>query len=192
MYIGFHPLYNAYKHGYRVFLGKNTNNIAEDLFPFIDNRGKQKFAQIDKNIVEKVFSLSHNCREIFEAIFEQHQTRVDYEAKGSNQYAIKINLLLRETDPRPNKEDLRVLYPNRGNRLNQEKLESDNIYAIFKEELEKNDKGKIVAFDIDEEKILSKDYNLEKVLSDIQESGTSSRIHLRRVSDDQRIGIEIY
>ena len=48
----------------------------------------------------------------------------------------------------------------RGERLKSERTEAESIYNIFKEKLEIEDKGKIVAIDMDSKNILAKDYDL--------------------------------
>jgi hypothetical protein len=85
-----------------------------------------------------------------------------------------------------------LVYSTRGERLNYEKKEGDRIYNIFKEELETNDKGKIVAIDIDAKEIIAKNYDANKVLLEIRNGGSSGRIHIRRVSKDRIIDIETY
>jgi hypothetical protein len=190
-YLEFRQLYNAYRHGYRVFFGENSNT-ANDIFAFIDNDGKQMFTEIDSKKLERLFTLSEYCRKILEHMIKQHRIRTDYESKGGGKQKVNTIFIFRGDEERPTKDDLYILYPNRGERLKRERTEAENIYNIFKERLEIEDKGKIVAIDLDSKKILAKDYDLNRVLSHVRDAGSSGRVHLRRISENGKIGIEIY
>lgn len=184
------PLYNAYKHGYRVLLAKD--NASDNTFPFIDYNGKQKFTQVNKDAFNRILSLSHSCRDILEHIYVQHRTRNAYERAGGKEGKLQVNLFLKGTDSHPVDGDLQLSYPTRGNRTTKEKGEGDRMYNMFKDELEKYDRGKIVAIDIDTKEIIAKDYGKEKVLYQVRDTNHSGRIHIRRVSEDGSTGIEIY
>jgi hypothetical protein len=113
-------------------------------------------------------------------MIKQHHTRTDFESKGGGkQNGISTILFFRGDEKRPTKDDLNIFYPNRGERLKWERTEADNIHNIFKEKLEMEDKGKIVAIDMDSKKILTKDYDLNRVLSQVRNAGSSGRIYLK-------------
>jgi hypothetical protein len=191
MYSQLRPLYNAYKHGYRVLFGKNS--YSADIFPFVTDQGKQMYTEINEVKLKRILILSLQCRKILESIFKQHHIRRQYEARGGQENAIKVDLFLRRNDKHPSQEeDLHLFYPTRGDRRKSELSEGEKVYAIFKEQLEKDDKGKIVAIDIDEKRIISKDYDKHKVLSGIRSAESSGRIHIRRVSQDGKVDFEIY
>ncbi len=83
-------------------------------------------------------------------------------------------------------------YPTRGGRLNQDELESDKIYhEEFTAANEANHKGKIVAIDIDDKKIIHMDYDLGNVIS-YHNYESSNRIRIRRVGKDPRVGVRIW
>jgi hypothetical protein len=191
MYAQLRILYNAYKHGYRVLFGKNSYSGA-DIFPFITDQGKQMYTEIDEMRLKRILTLSYSCRQILESIFKQHHIRTEYEAKGGQDGAIKVDLFMRRNDERPSQEDLQLMYPNRGDRMKSEKVEGDSVYNLFKQQLEKHDEGKIVAIDIDAKRIISKDYDKNVVLLAVKCAESSGRIYIRRVSEDGSFGIEIY
>jgi hypothetical protein len=191
-YMEDHEPYNAYKHGYRMFIGKNTINLSIDLFPFLDQDGKRKVIQIDKKIITGVFKLSRYALQILEKIIKQHKIRSEYEAQQDHASRVNVTLCLTPNDPIPTQEERRIRYPSRRKRLKIEKAQSDIIYDLFREELEKKDKGKIIAIDLDEKTIVGKDYKLENVIETINNLNASSRIHLRRAGKNARVGIEVY
>jgi hypothetical protein len=191
MYSQLRDLYNAYKHGYRILFGKDSYSSA-DIFPFVTDQGKQKYTRIDGAKLKRILTLSLQCRRILESIFKQHHIRVQYEKTGGKENAIKVDFFLRKNDNRPSQEEQRLTYPSRGDRMKSEKVEGDKIYNLFREQLEKHDRGKIVAIDIDSKKIISKDYDKSKVLSDIRSIQSSARIYIRRVSQDGNVGFGIY
>lgn len=84
-------------------------------------------------------------------------------------------------------------YSNRGDRLRKEESEGDATYhKLFNNEEELKNKGKIVATDIDNEKIVGIDYDIKKVVSSVHKSESSGRIRIRRIGKDPRVGARIW
>ena len=191
-YIEFHDPYNAYKHGYRMFIGKDSIDSSIDLIPFLDQDGRHKVLNVDKQIIAEVFKLSRYALQIPEKIIKQHEIRSEYEAQQDRAGQVNVVLCLNPNDPIPKEEESRICYASRRERLKKDHAESDMVYDLFKEELEKKDMGKIIAIDLDEKTVVGKDTKLENIIETISRSNASSRIHLRRVGKNPRVGIEIY
>jgi hypothetical protein len=191
LYNDLRPLYDAYKHGYRVAFA--TNEIGRDVFTYFDIENEQNKVSVNKDYFNKVQRRANSCHELFKLIFALHKERIGYEKSGSVQNApITIHYYLSPSDPTPNEEDRQFIYPTRGEILNQLRNEGNTVYSTFKEELEKSNRGKIVAIDMDEKKIIESDYDLQKVIQTIRERNSSSRIFVRRVGKDETLPVEIY
>jgi hypothetical protein len=191
LYDDLRSLYDAYKHGYRVAFATNENGV--DVFTYFDIENEQNYVQVSKDYFNKIQRLAKSCRELFKLIFALHKERIGYEKSGSVQNApIKIHLYPKPSDPEPNEEDLEIIYPRRGEILDELRNEGNRVYSAFKEDLEKNHLGKIVAIDMDEKKIIELDYNLEKVIQTIHQSNSTGRIFIRRVNKDARLAVEVY
>ncbi len=89
---------------------------------------------------------------ILDCIFESHHERILHESIGSKS-KVQIKTVIKVSSTY-NKEGLSFLYPTRGERMKKEESESDEIYAeLFDNEIEINNRGKIVAIDLDDREI---------------------------------------
>jgi hypothetical protein len=186
------PLYDAQKHGYRASFGR-INETGADAFAYFDQQGNQKVIAISGDDFTKIKKKASSCVSIIELIFNCHKTRTNYEAKGSISGAeVHVSIFRKRDQERPNKEDLEIRYPRRGEHLKMIREEANLVYAAFKDELEEKHKGKIIAVDIDAKEILAMDYEVEKVIEELRKSRSTGRIVLRRVGENGNVGIEMY
>lgn len=184
-------LFNAYKHGYRILFETN-NDTHDDIILFVTDEFKQKITIINIKTIDKIVGLCGNCYDIIHTIMLQHHRRSDHEKRGGGHEAIEYNLLLKGNQRGSEKNNLQLYYPNRGERLFQEKEEGDKIFNEVQGELGIEQKGKIIAIDIDSRKIIAQDFDMKKVIDDVHKSESSGRIHIRRVSTDGSTHLEIY
>lgn len=184
-------LYNAYKHGYRIFF--ETDNLThKDVINYVTDDFKQKFTVMDTNITNRITGLSSSCMEIMQLFLKQHHRRVDHEAKGGGREIIDYELYVKKGQTDDSMRGLTLWYPTRGKRLSYEKKEGDQILDELLDSLSVKDRGKIVAIDIDAREIIAKDYDRSKVMDQIEKSNHTGRIHIRRISNDGRIHVDIY
>ena len=188
LYEELRPLYDAYKHGYRLHFGSD-NNSHYDVIVYVDIDKDQKVLALPDALKTRIHEKAALAFHIMNTIFESHKARVTFEATGTSQGPIKVTIYRRKTDPRPAAEDMHLIYQTRGERLRKETEEGDKLYEQFREELEKNHMGKIVALDVDSKKIIALDYDLEKVRKEI---GTTGRIRIRKVGQDSKSGLDLY
>jgi hypothetical protein len=184
-------LYDAYKHGYRISLGKD-NNTHEDVIVYIDKNKHQKVLLLTKTLLKDINNKTAACFHILNVILSAHQHRVKFEASGLNEGRVVITIYRKKTDPRPKQEDLILSYPKRGERLKQEMEEIDKVYNEFKDELEKEHLYDFVAIDIDEHKIVLVNPSLEKLRMEVQAHPRAGRIAIRQIGRKARVPRDFY
>lgn len=190
LYAELRPLYDAYKHGYRIAFAENEAGVYA--FTLIDIDNKEGYVLVGKKYFDFIQQCANSCHELFKLMFALHKERVGYEKRGSIQKApLRIYLYPKPNDPGPN-EELEFMYPSRGAISEALRKEGDIVYAQYSEDLEKNHKGKIVAIDIDEKKPIAYDYDFDKVIQTIHNSNSTSRHFVRRASKEGRIPVVVY
>lgn len=190
LYQEYRALYDAYKHGYRLFFGRD-DNTHDDAYAYIDSEGKQKAVTVNKERLNQIFSSIKQCRNIIRMILQSHNERVKNEENGEKMGIVNISRLKKPNDPQIT-GDLRLTYPTRGDKLLREVKEGEETYNMFKESLEMNHNGKIVAIDMDEKNIVAIDYDIKNVMATIKEKGCSGRLRIRRIGKNDSTGIGLY
>lgn len=190
LYKQFRLLYNAYKHGYRVLVGKDQDGL--DVFVFIDDKHKQKFSTISDETFKLILSKSRFCSMLTDVMLRVHRARAKHEANGKSGDKVNISIIRRQKDPSPNSQGLTVMFPNRGKRLEMEKQESHTIYSKLMKNKEQQNLGKIVAIDLDAKQIVKMDYDLRKVIAAIKATNSANRIEIRRIGIGKKLSIETY
>ncbi len=131
--------YTAYKHGYRIIQGQLNGSI--DIITYIENDGSQKYFEIYNTDVEEIKTLSKQCSIILDCIFSNHHER-NLRESNPLKSTVQIKTVIKGGS-NYKKEGLSILYPTRGDRMREEELQSDKIYAeIFDYETENKNKGK--------------------------------------------------
>lgn len=185
-------LYDAYKHGYRLFFGVDDSTGA-DAYAYVDSTGYQQAVVVNDIMFTQILSSINQCSNIVKMVLQSHNERMRYEESGTTHAIVKIQRLRRSSDPPmdPN-QDLRLTYPTRGDKLKNEIQEGEEVYNLFKDELELNHNGKMVAIDMDEKKIIALDFDIAKVMETIRQVGSSGRMRIRRIGKNDATGVEIY
>ncbi|SMH71670.1 hypothetical protein [Candidatus Nitrosotalea okcheonensis] len=189
-YQEYRALYDAYKHGYRLFFGRD-DNTHDDAYAYIDSEGKQKAVTVNKEGLDQIFSSIKQCRNIIRMILQSHNERVKHEKSGEKMGVVNIPRLKKPNDPQVT-DDLCFTYPTRGDKLLREIKEGEEVYNMFKESLEMKHNGKIVAIDMDEKNIVAMDYDIKNVMATIKEKGYSGRLRIRRIGKNDATGTGIY
>lgn len=189
IYLELYDFYAAYKHGYRIVPGKGNATI--DIITYIDNDGNQMYFETTEKEVKEIRVLSNECSMILDSIFENHYERIKRETiQGKSTVRLKT-VIKKEATRR--EEWFSILYPTRGESKKEEELSGDEIYAkLFSDDTEKENKGKIVAIDIDESKIISMDYDHKLVIEAVHNRQSSGRVRLRRVGKEKGLGIKFW
>jgi hypothetical protein len=190
LYDNLRLLYDAYKHGYRIAFAENE--VGADAFTFIINEGNPGYVLIGKKYFDLIQRRAKSCYELFKLTLALHKERVGYEKRGSVQKApLRVYLYPKPNDPKPN-EEVEFMYPSRGAISEALRKEGDMVYALFSDDLENNHRGKIVAIDIDEKKLVAYDYDFNKVIQIINSSNSTNRHFIRRASKDGRLPVVVY
>ena len=196
-------MYNAYKHGYRLLLGKDDADDS-DIVIFIVKGGEEGYSSLKNELILDARKLITRCRTLLDCIFENHRTRLEYEGNDYNIFSssnrvetdssgrrtIKHQLIL-EGDKRQSKP-LNILYPTRGEKTKQERKIADSIYQSLKNMIADSDEGKFIALDIDNKEIITISFDIGDVISTVQKRGPTGRAYIRRIGTDGSTGIPIY
>jgi hypothetical protein len=180
LYLEFRPLYNAYKHGYRVFFGKDEK--LNDAFAFIEKGKKQKVIVVDKDKFTEIRRTVRHIRKIMELILNTHKTRLKFENGQTN---IHLSIMWPPNTPTLPDVGSKIHYPSRGERRKIEDDEFKQVYTLFKEELEGSNLGKYVALDIDRKEILGIGENLEAMIEKIAEHGSTGRKRITKIGSKE-------
>ena len=190
MYSELAELYNAYKHGYRVVSGHKNNSV--DIYTYINHEGKGKFIETDLKTFNHLNNLVRKCYIIFDSMFKNHYARMNHEKNNSIETDITFQIIYKKEDNVIKNQNFKYNIPNRAKKLKEEILEYDKVYETFKNKLKENDNGKIIAIDIDNRFIISKNFDLNKVIEEVNRYEKSGRKYLRRVGKNKNIGVIIY
>ncbi|RJQ26194.1 hypothetical protein C4565_07260 [Candidatus Parcubacteria bacterium] len=189
LYLELRDVYDAYKHGYRISFAKDNKTLEESIV-FVNSKGETKLIKFEKTDVEKCVKMARRCKQLADAIMKNHHERAKYEESGGEFGNVNITTVRKPDDPEP--PELKLMFSKRGETRKKELEEGEQTYNLFKEELEKTDSGKLVALDLDNKKIIAKDYSIEGLVSLLKESGNSSRLLIRRIGKNASVGIDIY
>jgi hypothetical protein len=176
LYLELRLLYNAYKHGYRVFFGKDEQ--LNDVFAFIEKGKKQKAVVVDKDKFNEINRAVKHIRKIMKLILDTHKTRLKFENGQTN---IQLSIMWPPNTPPLPDVGNKVHYPSRGEQCRIDDEEFKQVYTLFKEELERTNLGKYVAFDMDSKKILGVDENLEILIEKISEHSSAGRKRITKI-----------
>jgi len=186
-YLEFRLLYNAYKHGYRVFPGKDQNK--QDAFGFID-KGVQKIITADDKVFDEITKGSRQIEKIFQFILN-HSVRAEFEKRGERNIPINLKFFVKEKGL-PHDPNTVILYPARGKRREKNIADREMVYGKFKQELEAKHLEKIVLFDLDAEEILGICETLDEAVKIMHESTSKGRRALRKIGLDDKTGVDWY
>jgi len=153
----FLDIYNANKHGYRT-IPTTINNSDEGILIVKDN-GEPVLFQLDLKDIDKMFELSTNCRSLLQDIVENHKLamRVSYD----NERNINLRIYRKRQDT-TKPIHLNLIYPSRADLMKETKEEEKRVLKKIPD-LD-NYKGNYILLDLDLEKILISDRNLQKVI----------------------------
>lgn len=186
-YLEFRLLYNAYKHGYRVFPGKDQNK--QDAFSFID-KGVQKITTANDNVFDEITRSSRHIEKTFQLILN-HSARAGFEKRGERNVPIDLKFFVKEKGL-PHDPNAVIMYPSRGKKREKDIADRERVYEKFKQELESQHLEKIVVFDLDEEKILGISETLDESVKIMHESASTGRKSIRKIGLDDKTGIDWY
>lgn len=188
-YLSLRGIYNAYKHGYRLVVGKDQNENSS--FAFLDKNNKQKLMVIDETKFNEIkISISH-IRNLILSILDNHIAREEYERKGERHGRLeKMKIWKRKDEPKHDSTKTKIMFTARGEQLRKDEEKGDKIYEKHKEELEKNHLGKLVGIDLDEEKIVGVGESIEEIRKILHDSGTSGKKRIRKIGSDPKTGMD--
>lgn len=191
-YLTLFEIYDAYKHSYRILFG-TVDDTGDHAFAYFDNDAKQKQLTMTQQDFQELTNLASSCRLAIETIFNNHKVRIEYEKSGQVRQQLNLSRIRKkDAPPLPERSDRVLRFASRGQCAAREKAESLVIYEQFKDDLEKNHKGKYVAIDLDSRNVLGYDYNIGVLMDLVRQSGSGSRIHIRRIGKDDRVNIDHY
>lgn len=156
-YILFVDVYNAYKHGYRT-IPTMINNSDEGILIVKDN-SEPALLKLDLVDIDRMFELSANCRSLLQDIIENHRQamRISYD----NDRKINLNIY-RRNEYTLEHIPLNLIYPSRKDLMKETKeAEMNTLKKIQNIDLHQ---GNYVLLDLDLERILFYDKNMQKVI----------------------------
>ena len=186
-YLEFRLLYNAYKHGYRVFPGKDQNK--QDAFSFID-KGIQKITTADDKIFDEITRASRHIEKIFQLILN-HSARAELEKRGERNIPLDLKFFVKEKGL-PHDPNTVIMYSARGKNRERNIADREKVYKKFKQELEAKYLEKFVLFDLDSEKILGISETPDEAVKIMHESVSKGRKSIRKIGLDDKTGIDWY
>lgn len=186
-YLEFRLLYNAYKHGYRLFPVKNQNK--QDGFVFID-KGIQKITTIDDNVFDEITRASRHIKKLFGLILN-FAARAEMEKKGERNVPIDLKFFVKQKGL-PHDPKTKIMYVARGERRKKNLEDRDRIYEKFKQELETKHMGKILVLDLDSEEIVAICETADNAVKVMHESTSPGRKNIRKIGSDDKTGLEYY
>lgn len=188
-YLEFRKLYNAYKHGYRVFPAKDQNQ--QDAFGFID-KGEiiQKVTTANDEVFDEIIRASRHIEKIFQFILN-HSVRAEFEKRGERNVPIDLKFFVKKKGL-PHDSHTVIMYPSRGKNREKNIADREIVYKIFKSELESNHMQKIVVFDLDAKTILGISANLDDAIAIMHKSKSKGRKGIRKIGLDDKTGIDWY
>jgi hypothetical protein len=203
MYINLESMYNAYKHSYRLLLGKDDADNS-DVVVYIVKGGKEEYVSLKNELILDARKLLARCRTLLDCIFENHRTRLEYEgddynifssssrvdidAKGKRAVKQQLILGLHEQQSKP----LSLLYPTRGEKARHEKEIGDSTYDSLSNLIQESDTGKYIALDIDLKKIIAISSEMDKIMSLVRNAEPTGRVYIRKIGADASTGISLY
>jgi len=181
--------YGAYKHGYRIITGHANGSI--DIITYIDKDGSQMYFGVKKEELNEIRVISKQCSYILDCIFENHHERIKRETTPGIS-RVNLKTVMRKAT-QYEEQSLSLIYPTRGETKREEESIGDEVYKeIFNESLERENKGKIVAIDIDNKILVSMNFDAKLVIEEVHNRDSSGRIRIRRVGNDAGVGIKIW
>lgn len=203
LYVKLEPLYNAYKHGYRLLLGKEDEKNT-DVVVFVAKGGNEEHVLLDNEVITNSRKLISRCRTMLDGILENHRTRLEDEGAdynifpGSNRVQIDSNgkkiikqRLMLDDGTTPS-IGVTLQYTARGSKLRQLRRIGNSIYKELKNNIKIEDQGKLIAIDIDSKRIVAIEPDIDTLISSIIQSNITGRVIIRKVGDDPRTGLPIY
>lgn len=188
-YLNLRIIYNAYKHGYRIIVGKDQNGNSS--FAFLDKNEKRKMMIIDDEKFTEVKTSIHYVRNLIYSILENHIAREKYEKIGKRQSRINnIQIWKRKNEQEHDSTKTNMTYTTRGEQLKIDEEKGDKIYERHKSELEKNHLGKIVGIDIDEEKVIGIADSIDEIRKILHNSESSGKKRIRKIGLDPKTGMD--
>jgi len=203
LYLELEPMYNAYKHGYRLLFGKDDKD-GSDTVVFIVKGGNENHISLENALVANARNLVYKCRVLLDCILENHRIRLEYEGADYNIFPTANRVHTDETGKKIAQQKLildashkqtvplNLLFTTRGQKLKEEKQLGNLIFESFKHTFQEDDQGKFVAIDIDNKKIIVKDVDIQSIISSVHQSEITSRIFIRKIGDDSVTDIKIY
>ncbi len=186
-YLEFRLLYNAYKHGYRLFPGIDKNK-QQDAFGFIDKGGIQKITTADDTIFDEIIRSSKHIEGIFKIILN-HAARAEMEKRGMRNVPLDLKFFVKKKGL-PHNLNMKIMFQARGERRKKNLTDRERIYEKFKQELEANHLEKIVVFDLDAETIIAVCETPEDAVKSMHESTSQGRKGIRKIGKDDKTGLE--
>lgn len=186
-YLELRLLYNAYKHGYRIFPAKDQNK--QDAYGFI-YKGKQKIITVNENEFDIIIRASRHIRKLFELILN-HAARAEMEKRGERDIPIELKFFV-EKKGLPHDPNAKIIFTARGEKRKKNLEDMNRIYEKFKQELETKHMEKFLVVDLDAQKILAICENIEEAVKVLHENTTSGRKSIRKIGSDDKTGIENY
>lgn len=190
-YLEFKPLYNAYKHGYRVFPGKDQNK--QDAFGFIERvkqKGKQKITTADDKTFDEITRASRHIKKLFQLILN-HAARAEMEKRGERNIPIDLKFFVKKKGL-PHDSKTKIMFTARGERRKKILAIRDRIYEKFKQKLETKHMGKFLVLDLDSEEIVAICETPDDAVKAMHESKSPGRKNIRKIGSDDKTGLEYY
>jgi len=183
-YLKLRDLYNAYKHGMRIFFA--TLDTKTPAIIYIDSDSNVKSIVFPIDLVDRLCESCEGIGQLIGAMLKWHWFRLQI-AKSGSKPANNMQVFGESGDKVrnlgnlmfPNPTDLRAHFVSQG----------DRIAAKAKKTLSKLRPGEIIAIDIDLEEILPcHSHQLNEVIWEAIKLRPGARLVFRRVSKDGKVG----
>lgn len=184
-YLKLRDLYNAYKHGMRIFFA--TLNPETPIIIYIGRDSNVNSIAFPKVLVVELFALCEGIGQLLNGMLKWHWFRLQV-AKSGNKLANNMPVFGESGDDEVH--DLgRLMFPNLADLRAHFVSQGDKIAAKSRKELSRIRRGEIIAVDIDLEDILPcHSYQLNEVIWEAMRLRPGARLVFRRVSKDGKVG----
>ena len=185
-YMSLRELHNAYKHGMRVFFGSLSEKGIESIaIAYVDADANIKAVNFPPESVEEVYTLGVQLGKILGAFLQWHSIRIQVTKKGSISVSAPVFGHGSDLDKGLGMLFFPTLSETRATLVN----EAGKVALEHEAEVEKIDRGHIIAVDIDAREILAfHSPNLRDVIFESFKARPGARLVFRRITSDGKVG----
>ena len=187
-YMNLRELYNAYKHGFRVFPARHTDETTRQesvAFTYIDRNAQAIAVSLDDNRVRRLYDLCVGMSQLLHLMLEWHRFRL----KINKRARLDAQLPVFGKSAYKDRTIRGLVFPTLMQIGDARKAKADEIAMQKSIEISKLPRGDVIAIDIDTEEILpyhSRD--VSDVIRQAMDSHPGARLVFRRIAPDGKVG----